>query len=224
MTSRVGIILAAGSAQRWGGVVKELMPTGDQEWIIDSSIQALVNVGVDRIILVSSPEKISTHARHFTKKRYGSVRFMYVVAPPGEMWDSLLSALPFTGDVNFLTMADTIIPPDAFSTADVTKDFSLGTFRTQEPRRFSVVYNGRIFTKPEDADGEYAAWGTVVFSQNAAEFWQTNEFEHYDRAFNMAIGRYGLHTYQMAYCHDIANFFRLLDYIHWRKEHGADQE
>jgi dTDP-glucose pyrophosphorylase len=221
MAKRVGIVLASGKAMRWGGVAKELMPTAEHEWIIDWPIYALMRADVDQIIVVTSVEKIAQHAAHFGKDLYNTKPIVYAVRYEGEMWNAILAALPHCGDINFLTMADTIIPPTTFQNVPEDAPLSLGTFRTQEPRRFSVVYDGKIFTKPSQADGEYAAWGTFAFHKDVAHFWLKGGFTHYDTALNAAIERCGLATYQMAYYHDIADFGRLLDYIQWRKTYGA---
>jgi hypothetical protein len=53
----VGILPAAGLCSRWNGTYKELLPTWENTWVIDSSIDSMKQAGVHNFVIVSSPQK-----------------------------------------------------------------------------------------------------------------------------------------------------------------------
>jgi CTP:molybdopterin cytidylyltransferase MocA len=60
-----GIIPAAGTGSRWGGYYKELLPTGHNEHLIDRAVLTCRVGGAERVVIITTPEKISAHASHF---------------------------------------------------------------------------------------------------------------------------------------------------------------
>lgn len=208
--SRVGFILAAGNATRFGGHYKELSPIGEGKVTVDSSFDILRNAGIETVYVTTNPRKAGIHAEHFSKPQYGDFNIALLVLPYGEMVDSLILTLPYAADENIMLMADTVID---CSTIDFSGPISFGAFRTQEPKRFSVFESGKIVTKPEWATGEYSAWGCVTYTKEVAEFWRGIYWHHYDAMFNAAIEVYGLNTFEITRYWDLGSFEKYREYL-----------
>jgi len=58
---KVGIIPAGGKATRWDGFPKEMLSTVGQWTLLDRTILMHTRALVDRVVVVSSPEKYDLH-------------------------------------------------------------------------------------------------------------------------------------------------------------------
>ncbi len=228
--ANVGIIAAAGSATRFDGVVKELLPIDAYKCALDTQLIAMQYAGVRDIYVVTIPEKTTHYALRFKNKRYrDSGIFPRVVVLNSDkthgpdLWETLgwsLENLASKDGYTFIGLADTIIPPDTYSKA-VHKDnpdgagIILGVFDTTTPNRFSTVVGNTIYTKV-DMPVPAKAWGAIVLSPPASEYLGNHSFMHYDQALQSAINIYGLETVDMQYYHDVGTFSWYVDYL--RKE------
>lgn len=204
------IILAAGQSVRFNGLLKELLPTGEDREVIDHSISAAKQWGADRIIITTNPNKIAQHAKQFSKPKYQDLNISFKVLYEGEMLDSLLLACQEATSENLMLMADTVFSGGI----EVPKrNLAFGTFNTNTPDRYSIFDGGRIVTKPKEYTGNYKAWGCVAFSDKVAKYWQSYMFNHYDAAFNSAISEFGYDTFDIGTYHDLGTFSRYVDYL-----------
>lgn len=207
---RTCMVLAAGSAVRFGGTFKELLPIAPDKEVIDNSIDAATSWGAERIIITTNPNKIAQHAKQFSKPKYQDLNISFKVLYEGEMLDSLLLACQEATSENLMLMADTVFSGGI----DVPKcNLAFGTFSTNTPDRYSIFDGGRIITKPKGYTGDYKAWGCVAFSDEVAQYWQSYMFSHYDAAFNSAINEFGYDTFDIGTYHDLGTFSRYVDYL-----------
>lgn len=206
--SVLGIIPAAGRGSRWGGYFKELLPTGDKEWLLDRTIHSMKKAGASKICIVTSPEKITTHVTHIKKQHDG----IFYVIQKGEddIWSAVIEALPFSEDYNLFAMPDTYFPLDAFSNTlfDTHIDFYLGVFTTKTPERFGVLIDDHIEDKSSTLPGEtsYTAWGTLLWTRRVAEFWMEQSTKSYTDAINEAMDEFRWGTFQMEFYRDMAKW------------------
>jgi len=145
----VGILPAAGLCSRWNGTFKELLPIGENRWVIDSSIDSMKAAGISDFILVSSPQKISSHIQHFSKEKYNNINVSYVIQySPTGLYEAIKLALKTARNFNrfIFTMPDTIISNIACINELNILNYSgnrlkltLGTFTTSTPERFGIL-------------------------------------------------------------------------------------
>lgn len=208
---RLGIVPAAGKAERFEGQFKELLPiqktgkTGGQYSLIKKVIKALKDGGANRVLVVSNLQKISTHTSHLSDSD------VYYAIQKGEQdaWSAIVESFAMAGDLNFYAMPDTCFPFTAFQ-RQFTKDFTLGVFYTGRPERFGVLLDdGLIHDKQADLPpGDYQAWGVLTWSKRVVEFWQDlmNEIESHTQAFNLAMQNFEWETFVLPFYYDIATF------------------
>lgn len=217
-------ILAAGSGQRWGGYAKEFVPIGSNRWFIDHSVDLARFIRADRIVVVTSTEKIGLYARHFQKPQYVDLHITYVVPPENtEMWDSLKAYLPHATEESALCMADTTFTFTGTSVVDslFSKTLTFGVFDAHDAERgrFSCLSGTEFITKPskearKKLQNPAKAWGFVAFNQDCAMYWQKmQQVDHFDTAFNKAVALYGLHVVEMQNYIDIENFAAYKAYL-----------
>ena len=222
-----GIIPAAGMGTRWGNFTKELLPFGDNYWLIDYCIDAMLLGEVDRICIISSPEKINTHVQHFLKDKYKDIDIFYVIQKKGlDMWAAVEVALPFTTEVNYFGMPDTIFNKNCFKIMKQNTDleFIMGTFLTTRPENFGVWWDNKIvnkislsLTNPETI---YTAWGNFLFTDNIVNLWNIKNIKTYTEAINIAIEEYGFNQASLEYYYDFQNWDEYKKYI---QENGYEK-
>jgi len=200
--SVVGVIPAGGSGKRWGGFQKMLLPIAKGEFLIDRTIKAMVNGGAEKIVVVPNAENISLLSNHL--KRYANVALVMDTKMTG-IYSGMEASFPFAGDRNLFAMPDTVFPTDVFGRFLET-DFMLGTHTTNMPERFGVIFNGKVVDKQKLGSGEFDAWGVLEWSRTCVEYWQDQQPKDYTHAINLAIGKFGLHTFPMEYYYDLASF------------------
>jgi hypothetical protein len=219
--SVLGVVPVAGKGSRWGGYYKELLPTADGEWFLDRTINSMKAAGADKICVVTSVEKITTHVTHI-KQKYDGV-FYVIQQGDNDIWSAMKESLLFAGDYNLFAMPDTYFPKDTFSNAidefneDFQADFYLGIHETNHPERFGVIINDAVENKstalPKGVT--YTAWGTLLWTRQVAEFWMEHPPESYTGAINAAMAKFRWGTFPMAYYLDMA---RWEDYGNFIKE------
>jgi len=148
--NEVGVLPAAGVSSRWNGTFKELLPIGENRWVIDSAIDALKKSLVSEIIIVSSPTKIQAHVEHFRKGKYKNLNIRFVIQyKPDGLLDAIKLAVNTAIDSRiYFAMPDTVISETAFGDASIKTigydsiyNLNLGYFYTNTPSRFGIINN-----------------------------------------------------------------------------------
>ena len=198
MVIRIGIIPAAGSATRYGGVLKELLPVESDMVMMDFAVNAMKNSGCDQIVCVTSTRKIAQIADRFP-------HLLYTIQTEGQdIWGAIRAGLNVEADTYCFAMPDTVIPEHAF---DIYMDanFYLGCFDTDMCERFGMVRDGGIVNKRPGEPGQ--AWGTLMWTRIVRDWWLAyGDVSNYTNAFNLAMRTFGYKTYDLEYYHDIASF------------------
>lgn len=207
-----GIIPAAGIGQRWGMIHKELLPTGTNTWLIDNCIESMSIAEIDRVCIISSPEKICTHVQHFLKDKYDKINIFYTIQKEKtDIWGAIKSALPFTSEINYFGMPDTIFNTDIFLSLKNyyeknKSQFIVGTFLTDNPENFGVWHNNRIVNKQKLSPNLYHAWGIFMFTNKVVELWNKNSLKTYTDAINLAIEKFGFTEIGLEFYHDFKDW------------------
>jgi hypothetical protein len=200
---RLGIIPAGGKASRFGGVLKELLPCGE-ETLLARATRVMDKGAAEHVVLLTSPDRATVHV---------SATRSLLIASDATLFKSIINAIELQAHWYLFAMPDTYIPIDTFY-RKMTSDFMLGVFRTDRPERFGVVNaDGRIEDKPQHLAGtNQLAWGALAWSSKVADFWRRNStaFETHTQAFNMAIEKFGCQAWRMDYYYDMASW---ADYV-----------
>lgn len=228
---KLGVVPAAGTATRFGGTRKELLPISKNEAVIDRSMTALGRA-TDAILVVTSQEKLPILAQYLDSRQYGAPVFYAIQGGGNDIMGAILTALDFPAERYLFAMPDTLIEDDAFAIYPST-DFSMGLFETDTPERFGVLTGRRIFNKQAAAHlsspSPWPAWGILSWTQQCAYYWQElvlryrldanivdgiNDELDYTTAINGAIERFGLSHWQMGTYRDMADIYEYQAY--WR--------
>lgn len=205
----LSILPAGGRAERFDGIFKELLPVGEGEFLLSNAIRRASALGADRVLVITSADKLPTHSRFLSRHAAAFAVELAVRSENDEhLWAALRHAIPIDED-GLLVLPDTTwtcpgsIPRGA--------DLAFGTFVTDEPHRFSLVHEGRILTKPGGLTGEWSAWGCVYWSAAVAAFWEREqklhgEYPDYDRAFESAMREFGYDTFDIEGYHDLGTW------------------
>ena len=206
----LGIIPAAGRGERWGGYMKELLPCGDSEWLLDRTVKVLAYGGADAVLIVTRPEKVAAHMAHM--RGYTDVPVYYAIGGD-TMWESIKASFCYPALRFWLAMPDTwfsIAPP--FKIPKLPH-FQTGLFTTERPERFGILHNGQIINKPTNLPaGQYRAWGVLCWSSSVVNLWLNTQPATYTDAFNEAIDHFGNQSFDLDEYHDMAS---IEDYWHW---------
>lgn len=198
-TRRLGIIPAAGSANRFGGVIKELLPVAKDMAVIDYTIQAMKQGGANAIVVVTSGRKIGPLSEHRPSLLYT------LQVEARDIWGAILAGMRYEADEYLFAMPDTVVPYDAFD-RNMTADFELGTFWTDQPERFGMIRHDGIHNKRPGEAG--AAWGVLMWRKKVRDYWieYDHDIQNYTNAFNMAMSIYSWKAYELSGYNDISNF------------------
>jgi len=221
----LGIVPVAGEGSRWGGYFKELLPCGNREWLLDRTIKSMKCGGAQKICVITSISKITTHISHIGEKNEGI--FYVIQRGKNDIWSAIAESLPFAEDLNLFAMPDTYFPILTFDRSFVIHkngklvDFHIGTLETKNPERFGVIIDGKIVNKSKDLPRGriYSAWGTLVWTRKVAEFWLENSPQSYTDAINSAMDKFNWKSYRMEYYYDMAEWKDYRRFIEDR-EHG----
>lgn len=225
----IGLIPAAGSAERWGGYIKELLPIDSNTKLIDRTINILQRMGCTTLLVITNKQKIDTIVKHldvFCQIR--NIPVSYIIGG-ATMWKSIEKSLPFlVNDSTIMAMPDTYFTPEAECPIELESDFSLGLFNTYYPDQFSVLINGNIYTKDssfinaENHSKKYEAWGLAGWSQQVSKFWLEHPLgfdngDGYDRMFEKAINNFSLSTFKLKEYWDMKNFSAYKEFLCQKK-------
>lgn len=207
----VGIIPAAGRAERFGGTMKDLLPLGGQALI--NRTYGILKKRCDQIAIVSNIERVEYHAKTIGPEAI----FLLQKNTHADIYGAMYAAITYTlADYYFFSMPDTVIPLDAFDNAPEC-DFALGTFETTKPERFGCIRDGQVVNKNQFLTPPQTAWGVLVWSDAVAQRWRENPDFTYTQAINMAMTVFGFQTFPLEYYYDISNeeeYYYALD-RHW---------
>jgi len=212
----LGIIPAAGKAERFSGIYKELLPVADKQLgftsALHSAIKRVNQMGAREAIVITNEEKIAVHAHAL---RATAFPVSFVLQRGDELWGAISSTF-YRGEDSLLIMPDTIFTP-VEQIPRTEHVISFGTFETGHPERYSVLRNGSIYTKqpwPHQTKNA-SAWGCVYWRHAAVDFWKANHYNHYDQAFQAAIDAfpsYGVFSIMEYY--DIGSYEQYCSYLH----------
>ena len=203
------ILPAGGRAERFDGIYKELLPIGPREFLLSAAIRRAHALGAERALVISNQDKRPTHERFLARHASEFDVTLSVRSEHDEdLWTALSREIPLD-EPSFLVLPDTSwrchgrIPTGA--------EIAFGVFETDEPHRFSLIHDGGILTKPEDATGTWQAWGCVWWSAKVARFWRDQQaahgaYPHYDRAFEHAMREFGHQTFPILEYRDMGNW------------------
>ena len=196
---RVGIIPAAGRADRFNGTLKELLPVSKNKVIMDYAIEAMEIGGCNPIVCVTSVRKVAALAEK-------SPDLLYTIQTgTRDIWGAILAGLAVEADEYCFAMPDTVVPEDIFKRA-LACDFMLGTFETDKPERFGMVRDHAIVNKMKGDPGK--AWGVLMWTRKVRDYWLNYDYDinNYTHAFNMARTWAKWQTFDMEGYTDISSF------------------
>lgn len=198
----LGFIPAAGSNERWSGGYKEMLPIGQNTWLLDNAITQLFDAGCDTIYVGTSPEKASIHMHHLDRL---SITNVSLILGGKTMWETMKRFLPYAvDDTTIMMMPDTVTSLEHIAPGG---EIIFGVFETVEPERFSIFVDNKIFTKPHLLEaGRYDAWGIVSWSKQVSRYWLDNPPPTYDEAFNDAMHQFTTSRFPLPYYYDFANW------------------
>lgn len=200
MIDKLGIIPAAGQANRFDGILKELLPLHDCVTLLKHSLNAMMNIGVDAVLLITNRDKLATHANHLHQWRvYYAVQLEH-----RDLWGAICESLPIHGRMNYFAMPDTYYPVNVFE--NCVDHFCINWFETDQPERYGILTEQGIVDKEPLGKGTHKAWGTLAWSYKVAELWikNINRIKNHTHAFNMAIDEFGFTLKRMEHYSDLA--------------------
>jgi hypothetical protein len=209
---RLGILPAAGKADRWGGYPKELLPISNTHTFLSRSVESLLQCGCDLVMVVTNPAKIHLHAYHLRDWD----RVLFSIQQGDEMWAAMTTALDTPADEYYFMMPDTFLPDRPFPPT-VERDFGLGVFLTDQPERFGVFRGNEIVNKqPSSTPG--LAWGVLAWKKLVADYWRTNAYSDYTSAINGAIREYSFSQWHLDYYYDMGSMDHYAEFLLNRHE------
>lgn len=215
---RLGILPAAGKAERWGGYPKELLPISETDTLMSRAVQSLKECGCDSVLVVTNPGKIQLHAYHL--KDWDPIHF--VIQQGRELWGAVTTAIQMPVDEYYFMMPDTYLPQLPFPQS-VKADLCLGLFSTNEPERFGVLRADQLVDK-QAGPIPCLAWGVLAWRRSVAEFWRSRQFASHTDAINSAIRAFGYSTWHLDYYYDMGSMDYYRDFLlaRYTQERTAD--
>jgi len=211
---RLGVLPAAGKADRWGGYPKELLPISNSHTFLSRAVELLRSCGCDHVLVITNPAKIHLHAYHL--KDWKNV--MFAIQQGEEMWGAMATAIDTPAEEYCFMMPDTLVSARTFP-VPLEGEFGLGVFRTEEPERFGVLRGGGIVNKqPSDEPG--LAWGVLAWSKLVAAHWRNNAYADYTQAINDAIKTFGYTLWELDYYFDIGSMKHYAEFLLSNPEDG----
>jgi hypothetical protein len=202
MTKTVGLIPAGGSALRFKGVWKELLPISQTDCALSRCIKAMQSGGAESIYVATKPEKIAEHWKVI--ENIGGVHL--TARPFASLWEFIArTGETVKADKYFFAMPDTVFPVDAFQ-RDARHDVTCGAFYTKKAGRFGILTGNHVVDKSPSLIGD--AWGVWIWSGEAMEYLtaKCRETKDHTAALNCMLERFGVDTFYMPYYYDFAAF------------------
>lgn len=204
---RLGILPAAGKAERWRGYPKELLPVSDDDTFMSTAVTSLQRAGCNTVVIVTNPQKIHLHSYHL-RDRFG---LAFVMQQGEELWGAIMTAMTYPADEYFFMMPDTFLPRDPFPKTRQA-DFSIGVFVTEEPERFGMLRGGTIRDK-EPSGSPGLAWGALAWSRSVAEHWSGRSYMSHTEAFNDAMAVFGFDTWTLDFYFDVGSMANYAEFL-----------
>ena len=184
-TNYKGIVLAGGSGTRLypitKGVSKQLLPVYDKPMIY-YPISVLMLAGIKEILVISTPEDMSSYKRLLGDGCDFGIEIEYAIQPsPDGLAQAFLIAEDFIGDSNVaLVLGDNIFYGQNFTTHLKTatskyKGATIFGYHVQDPERFGVVdfdTNGKVTSieeKPRNPKSNFAVTGLYFYDNDVIE-------------------------------------------------------
>jgi hypothetical protein len=205
--SRLGILPAAGKADRWGGYPKELLPISNDHTFLSRAVDLLRSSGCDHVLVITNPAKIHLHAYHL--KHWKDV--LFAIQQGEEMWGAMATAIDTPADEYCFMMPDTYVSTPAFPVS-LDGEFGLGVFQTEEPERFGVLREGRVVNK-QPSSKPARAWGVLAWSSQVAQRWRENDYPDYTAAINDAIKAFGYSIWELDFYFDIGSMKHYAEFL-----------
>lgn len=200
----VGIIPAAGMAQRFGGVLKELLPAKDGNAFINHAINQLNFCDV--VVIVTNKEKIHSHINSVKGKN-----ILFIEQKNNnDLLGALQSAMIVDLDEYFMIMPDTITDGSIFDNCPVKTNLSLGLFTTNKLGRFGYLECGKVRDKSYNINLPAVAWGALRWSAKVKNLFFLNNKLPDVLNFIMSDS---FETWQIGNYYDIANVDEYIEYI-----------
>lgn len=219
------IIPAAGKAERFNGVLKELI--GINPYTNATALGRTIHLAVHRlhathIVLITNEEKQAIHTEYIESIAHYFPDTIFNIVLQSDDRD-LLGAIITGITVDPRYMPGGLLLPDTITDFDAipedVNNIAFGLFTTQEPERFSIVFNGTIYTKesgfPERPQG-YSAWGVVLWDSEVAHkmLMFNHLFATYDALFQHIMTVFGSYsTFDLKYYYDIGTYEKYVEYL-----------
>jgi len=204
MYKSIGIIPAAGQAQRFGGVQKELLPSNDGIVFMNHAVIRLSRV-CDIVIVVTNKDKVQSHMEKVKNVLYVEQN------NSNDLLGAVQSALKVEAMRYHFTMPDTVINDDVFVNAPLCDGLSLGLFETSTPERFGCLVDGVIYDKNSEVFSPANAWGVLTWSaKNNNIFYESDNFCD---ALNKCIQINGYKTWNIKKYYDIGSIKNYIEYL-----------
>lgn len=196
----LGIIPAAGKAERFGGVKKELLPIGDTTFL-EKTIDHLTPY-CDTVMVVTSLNKVHDHILY-----QDVILALQRDYQPG-LWGAIRRGLEIEADYYYVLMPDTYIKQISPPTP---APFSMGMFVTDKPEKYGVLRENKIVDKMPGPSGW--AWGYLAFSKVVRNLWLSVMRPDLPHAIDEAIRIFGLEKYVLNYYYDVGTLEGYLEVL-----------
>jgi hypothetical protein len=199
----VGIIPAAGKSERFGGVLKELLPAKDGVPFIVHAVNHLQTV-CDVVIVVTNKDKIQSH--------FVNVKgVLFIEQQSGlDILGAIQAAMAVKADRYYLIMPDTFIGGCAFDGCQTSRDLSLGVFSTSKVGRFGYIVGDSILDKANDIELPAIAWGVLSWNNGICDLFFS------ESSLSSVLSRAmisGFETWNIGEYYDIANIAEYTNYL-----------